>query len=70
MKITDFWNMNLEKESPLLKNPLKPSLPCLLLLEALFNFVAPVVKKCQERIFTPVQYTLYTQKIIGLWKNT
>ena len=33
------------------------------------NFVAPLAKKCQNRIFTPVQYALYTARFIGLHKS-
>ena len=40
------------------------------LVNTVYNFVAPLVKKCQNRRFTPVQYALYTPKFIGLWKNT
>ena len=35
-----------------------------------YKFVAPLVKKCQNIIFTTVQYTPYTPNFIGLWKNT
>ena len=57
-------------KNPLKPQPIFPTVAWSLGQYSVYNFVAPLVKKCQNRIFTPVQYALYTPKFIGLWKNT